>query len=99
MIYRSQKLLASAKHAPHCMRCGGPNFGNVVMAHSNQLRDGKGTGIKAHDYRVAALCHECHTLIDAGKAWSSREHRIQAWEEAHRATIAWLFESGIVGVV
>lgn len=98
MNWRNPKLLSVARHAPHCMRCDGPNRGDVVMAHSNQQRDGKGKSIKAHDYRVAALCHACHAEIDQG-ATMSREERRSAWEEAHRRTVGWLFESGRLLVI
>lgn len=97
MNWRNPKLLDLARHAPHCMRCDGQNRGDVVMAHSNQQRDGKGKSIKAHDYRVAALCWECHGEIDQGHTMS-REERRSAWEEAHRRTIGWLFEAGFLAV-
>lgn len=76
------------------MRCGAQD-GTVVAAHSNQLRDGKGRGIKAHDYRIAALCFRCHAEIDQGSSMSKDERR-EAWEEAHRKTVGWLFDSGCV---
>ena len=50
--YRNPKLLKLADGAP-CMMCSIQD-GTVVSAHSNQLRDGKGTGIKGHDYRILA---------------------------------------------
>jgi hypothetical protein len=95
--WRSPKLLKSAKHAPFCCYCGKGNDGTVVMAHSNQSRDGKGMSIKAHDYRVAALCGPCHSDLDQGSTLS-REDRVAMWETAHRATIAWLIEAGILVV-
>ncbi len=52
--------------------------------------DGKGTSIKAHDYRIAFLCHQCHHMIDNDKSLDKHD-RIAAWEEAHRKTIGWLF--------
>ena len=82
-----------AREAPCCLLCGAENCGQVVMAHSNQSRDGKGMSIKAHDYRVAALCDKCHMEIDQG-AKLSRHERQERWEAAHRATVAWLIESG-----
>lgn len=97
MMFRSPKLLAMAKEAPCCFHCSNPNDGTVVAAHSNQLRDGKGKGIKAADYRVAFLCHYCHTEIDQGSRMP-RETRIACWEEAHRRSIGWLFETGRVKV-
>ena len=91
MNYRNPKLLKLAKDAP-CMICGAMD-GTIVAAHSNQLRDGKGTGIKSHDFRCSFLCNLCHTMIDNGKELS-REERVDVWENAHRRTIAWLFNSG-----
>jgi hypothetical protein len=69
--------------------------GTVVAAHSNQLRDGKGKSIKAHDYRIAALCYRCHHEIDQGAKMDKAE-RLEAWEEAHRKTIGWLFDRGFL---
>ena len=74
------------------MGCGAQD-GTVVAAHSNQLRDGKGRGLKAHDYRIAALCYRCHMNLDQGKDLT-KEQRVELWEEAHRETIGWLFENG-----
>lgn len=78
-----------------CTHCG-LSDGTVVAAHSNQLRDGKGKGIKAHDYRIAALCYACHAELDQGRVLS-REERIQMWEDAHRKTIGLLFEGEFIG--
>ena len=98
MMFRSPKLLSMAKDAPCCFHCLGHNDGTVVAAHSNQIRDGKGKGIKAHDYRVAFLHDRCLMEIDQGKMMS-KDVRREAWEEAHRKTVAWLFETGRVKVV
>lgn len=95
MIYRNKKLLEAVREAP-CMNCGAQN-GTVCAAHSNQLRDGKGRSIKAHDYRIAALCYTCHSDLDQG-AKMSKEERIQMWEEAHRKTIGWLFDQDILHI-
>lgn len=91
MNYRDARLLRAVREAP-CMMCGTQN-GTVVAAHSNQLRDGKGRSIKAHDYRIAALCYRCHAEIDQG-AKMTKEERLEAWESAHRATVGWLFDTG-----
>ena len=71
--------------------------GTVVAAHSNQLRDNKGTGVKAHDHRIAFLCHQCHHMIDNDKSLDKHD-KIEAWEEAHRKTIGWLFTNNHLGV-
>ena len=91
MNYRNPKLLKLAKDAP-CVLCGS-NDGTVVACHSNQLRDGKGTGIKAKDYRISYMCAAHHNMVDNGKDLS-REERIALWEDAHRKSIGWLFENG-----
>jgi len=97
MMYRSPKLLAAAKDAPVCFGCQRTNSGDVVAAHSNQLRDGKGRGLKADDFRVAFICGSCHHELDQGTKWN-RAERVAFFEEAHRNTIGWLFKSGKVVV-
>ena len=90
MNYRNKKLLEIVRESP-CQLCGAED-GTVVAAHSNQLRDGKGRAIKAHDFRVAALCFRCHAEIDQGSKMSKAD-RLDIWEMAHRKTIGWLFEN------
>jgi hypothetical protein len=94
-MYRSDKLLRALRDSP-CQQCGRED-GTVVAAHSNQMRDGKGRGLKAHDYRIAALCFTCHAEIDQGNKMS-REERLNAWENAHRKTIGWLFDNNLIVV-
>lgn len=89
-MYKNRKLLNALRQSP-CQHCGRSD-GTIVAAHSNQLRDGKGRGLKAHDYRIAALCFSCHSELDQGQKLSKSE-RIEMWEEAHRKTIGWLFEN------
>ena len=94
-MYRNQKLLEIVREF-ECVLCGAED-GTVVAAHSNQLRDGKGKGIKAHDYRIAALCYRCHMAIDQGHRMNKQEKEAM-WEEAHRKTIGFLFERGKIWV-
>jgi hypothetical protein len=94
-MYRNNKLLEVLRQSP-CQHCGRQD-GTIVAAHSNQLRDGKGRGIKAHDHRTAALCYWCHMELDQGKNLSKTE-REELWENAHRKTIGWLFENGYLTV-
>jgi hypothetical protein len=95
-MYRNKKLLEVVRESP-CQMCGAQD-GTIVAAHSNQLRDGKGRGLKSHDYRISALCHICHHQIDQGFTLS-KEERVNAWEDAHRKTIGWLFENNIIGML
>lgn len=98
MTYRSRKLLDAAKQAPRCFACGRHNDGTVVMAHANWHEYGKGAGHKAHDWAVAAICYECHTSLDQG-AHMTKEQRKESWIAAHVRTLAWLFDSGKIGVL
>lgn len=95
LMYRNRKLLDAARQLP-CQHCGIQD-GTAVAAHSNQLRDGKGRGLKAHDYRIATLCFSCHATLDQGTKLSKAE-RIEMWESAHRKTIGEFFELGIIDV-
>jgi hypothetical protein len=93
-MYRNKKLTDAARLLP-CQHCG-TSDGTVVAAHSNQLRDGKGRGLKAHDYRIASLCYKCHADLDQG-AKMSKQERVDMWEDAHRKTIGLFFEQEIIG--
>ena len=95
-MYRNKKLLEIARLLP-CQHCGIED-GTVVAAHSNQLRDGKGRGLKASDFRIASLCFRCHAEADTSSTLT-KVARIVMWEQAHRATIGELFERGLVGVM
>ena len=93
--YRNKKLLELVREFP-CAMCGRED-GTVCAAHSNQSRDGKSMGMKANDYRIASLCYTCHDIIDNHKDLS-RAEKIEAWEQAHRKTIGWLFEKNYLGL-
>jgi len=95
-MYRNEKLLKVVRDCP-CQHCGAQD-GTVVAAHSNQLIDGKGRGLKAHDYRIAALCFRCHAELDQG-AKMSKQERLNMWEAAHRSTIGWLFDNEVIGLL
>jgi hypothetical protein len=92
-VYRNKKLLEVVRESP-CQVCNAKN-GTVVAAHSNQLRDGKGRGLKASDAAIAAMCYSCHYDIDQGSKLSKQE-RIDVWESAHRKTIRWLIENEVL---
>ena len=92
-MYRNAKLLVACRQLP-CQLCEIED-GTVVAAHSNQLADGKGKGIKASDYRVAALCFSCHMDLDQGNKLT-KDQRREFWEIAHRRTIGELFERNLI---
>lgn len=94
-MYRNKRLLEVVRNLP-CQHCG-QSDGTVVAAHSNQLRDGKGRGLKCSDALIAALCYRCHAEIDQGNKLS-KDARVEMWESAHKATIKELFERGYLTV-
>lgn len=98
MMYRNKTILSLANQSPRCMSCLAPNRGQVVAAHSNQIKHGKGIGIKAHDHKIAYLCKHCHHEIDNGNRLSKQE-RIDMWQEAHEKTLDWLFMSGHIEIL
>ncbi|PIB91251.1 DUF1364 family protein [Caulobacter sp. FWC2] len=92
MTFRHPLLLRLAAKAPHCFGCGKSNEGDVVAAHSNQGRDGKGASIKASDAAIAYFCAACHHAVDAGR--KDQDEAVAFWEAGHRATMRYLVESG-----
>ena len=93
--FRSKKVLNAAREMA-CQFCGIDN-GTIVMAHSNQLKHGKGMGIKASDVFVAALCYTCHNIVDGRCAPDmARETRDYLWTTAHKNTIAYLMKKGLL---
>jgi hypothetical protein len=95
MSYRNKDLLRAVSQLP-CQICG--LEGQTQASHSNQLEDGKGMGIKAHDNFVAAICVKCHAEIDQGKTYT-KEVRKAVWDKAHKRTIAELFQRGKLKVL
>jgi hypothetical protein len=91
--YRDKQLLRAAQ-GNQCQWCF-RHDGTVVAAHANQLRYGKGMGIKAHDWAVAFLCHSCHGELDQG-SWMSRDQRRLLWDTAHQRTRNILREMGLL---
>ena len=89
-LYRNKKLLEIVRESP-CQVCGIED-GTVVAAHSNQMRDGKGTGTKASDAIIAAMCYNCHSSLDNGSKLT-KEERFDMFEDAHRKTMKWLIEN------
>ena len=64
--------------------CNG-NPETTVAAHSNELRHGKGMGIKAHDCFIAWACNSCHAEIDQGKM--DKETKQYYWQRGFERTL------------
>lgn len=98
MATTDEKRMYAAVGSLPCQRCeaiGMDQTSRTTVAHSNQLMHGKGRGLKAPWWRVAALCEQCHIEIDQGNRLSKIERREQ-WNEAHDMTISTLFAKGLL---
>lgn len=101
MNNRNRNLLNLAHRVPICQNCE-RHVGGCEPAHQNGIGAGKGFGIKAHDNRHAALCHECHAWLDQGGAmndpsgrWSpSRLDKQDMWLAAHLRTFDYYWSQG-----
>jgi hypothetical protein len=61
----------------------------TVLCHSNQLKDGKGMGLKAPDTRAAYGCSDCHDVLDGRRPRPNgltHENMLERFEEAVRLT-------------
>lgn len=99
-MYRNEALLAVVRLLP-CVECG--KVGHTQAAHSNQLRFGKGRGLKASDAAIMALCGPgfgmpgCHAELDQGSHMTKAER--YAFEYEHIAlTLIALLEAGFLVV-
>ena len=103
MSHRDRKLLDLAHEVEVCqfMLPGVCNIGSpdgCEPAHSNNLSDGKGMGIKAHDYRHVASCHACHVEYDSGTKFT-REEKREFFDNGWASTISLYFVNGWIGCV
>jgi len=103
MTFRSKKLRDSAQDCPACMSCGRENYDGqqLVLAHSNALRHGRGANFKTPDYMGAIVCGApgaCHDRIDGRAGKLSKDEKLDMWQRAWEKTVAWWFESGRVKV-
>lgn len=58
------------------------NPDTVVPAHSNQLKDGKGKGLKADDRMTVPACAQCHYELDQGRRLSKEQRRV-IWDRGY----------------
>ena len=92
-MYRSKKLLKSVREFD-CQSCG--RRGPSIPAHANWHEYGKGTGLKAHDCYVAALCQCCHDWVDGRVGKFTNEEKKELWQRAWIRTVLLWFEQGVV---
>ena len=90
MNNRNRALLDLAHGVNECQNCRRWSEG-CEPAHENGIEAGKGFGIKAHDNRHAALCHDCHAWYDQGSGmdpsgvWPTSQ-KAHMWDRAHKRT-------------
>lgn len=103
MNHRSRKLLDLAHELHECTNCGRWSEHGLEPAHENGIVAGKGFGIKSHDHRHAALCHDCHAWYDQGGKrdpsgeWSS-DQKPYMWQRAHQRTYDLYWSNGWLAV-
>lgn len=100
-MIRSTKLRKSAREAPACFFCGNPNDSEgtrLCLAHSNELRHGRGASFKSSDVFGAILCMDCHDLVDGRKGKLSLDEKRQMHRFAHDRTLAWWIDNDYVRV-
>ena len=98
-MYRNKRLLDAARGQECMVQIPGVCNNNpetVVAAHSNQLKHGKGGGLKAHDCYVAWACYACHAELDQGKM--RYEKKCEYWQAGFERTMLQMFLQGIVKV-
>lgn len=99
-MYRNRKLLDAAQGQECQIRILNVCTNNphtVVAAHSNQLKHGKGGGLKAHDCFIAWACYDCHMELDQGHKLRY-EQKIEYWQKGFENTILQMFLLGILEV-
>lgn len=99
-MYRSRRLLDCAKGQECTINFPGVCNNNpetVVAAHSNQLRHGKGGGLKAHDCYIAWACYACHMELDQGNKFRYDEKN-EYWQKGFEKTILQMFLQQLIKV-
>ena len=90
--YRNRDLLNLAHKLHDCPLCQRYSVDGLEPAHSNQSKHGKALGLKGHDNFHAAICHDCHALLDNGML--NREDAVSMWEMAYDLTMLEYFKRG-----
>jgi hypothetical protein len=100
-VIRSTKLRKSAREAPYCFFCQQPNDAEgtkLCLAHSNELRHGRGASHKSNDIFGAILCGPCHDLADGRAGGLSLGEKRELMRFAHDRTLIWWVDRGLVSI-
>lgn len=95
-MIRSRKLRQSAKECPGCQYCYAPNYDGqqLCLAHSNELRHGRGAYHKSEEIFGAVLCQKCHDLCDGRCGMLSKREKREMHRIAHERTLLWWWTNG-----
>lgn len=97
-MWRSPKYLKLVASLPCLIQtpvCRGRDD-TVVPVHSDQMEDGKGKGLKAHDMMTAPGCFECHQWIHDIR---NRKERDWYMDRGIKRTIRMLCDMGKLGIL
>lgn len=100
-MFRSNALLNAARGQECQINIPGVCTNNpetVVAAHSNQLKHGKGGGLKAHDCYIAWACYDCHMELDQGHKLRY-EDKLEYWQRGFEKTVLQMWLLGLIKVV
>lgn len=100
-MIRSTKLRQSAREAPSCFFCDQPNDAEgtrLCLAHSNELRHGRGANHKSNDIFGAILCGACHDLADGRAGGLTLSEKRELMRFAHDRTLIWWVDNDYVSV-
>ena len=106
-MYRNRALLNLAHGIEHCQNCGAYAPEGCEPAHSNLQEHGRGKDNKSHDCYFAALCHACHTWLDAAMRGTDpsrvyspdREGKREMFVRAMHRTWLTLWQSASLGAM
>ena len=96
--HRDRVWLDLAHKAP-CFLKLAPTCGNYASSacHSDQLRHGRGVGVKSHPVFTVPGCPDCHALFT--RKHLGRDGYDTLWRAAHEAWLPWAYDQGWIRVV
>ena len=92
-MFRSESL----RRAVASLECMGPGCGAPAPTQAAHRNEGKGRSLKQSDALLAALCPECHRMLEQGVGLT-RDERRQLWNESAIRTYQALIERGLLEV-
>lgn len=88
-VAEGSKYLAACRGEPCYLRVPGVccsigwSHPSVVDCHSNQLKHGKGKGLKAKNEYTVPGCGPCHAWIDQNRVGTPKQVKFDVWDRAY----------------